>query len=156
MALDVRVDHPGASDGRVVTAILADLPEWFGRPESNAEYAAAADTMSTYVAVTPDGAQIGVALVARPFPTSADLHLMAVARAWHRHGVGRALLAAVESDLHATGARVLTVKTLGPSDPDEHYRGTRRFYEAVGFIPVEELTGVWPDAPCLLMAKPLA
>ena len=55
----------------------------------------------------------------------------------------------------ADGVRLLQVKTLGPSDPDEGYRRTRRFYQAVGFEPLEELVGLWPGNPCLIMVKVL-
>jgi hypothetical protein len=51
-------------------------------------------------------------------------------------------------------ARLLTVKTLSPSHPDAGYALTRKFYEAVGFFPVEEFPTLWnPENPCLLMAK---
>ncbi|MET9020489.1 hypothetical protein ABZV93_10935 [Actinopolymorpha sp. NPDC004070] len=47
--------------------------------------------------------------------------------------------------------RLLQVKTLGPSHPHEGYARTREFYRAMGFQPLEELHGVWPGNPCLLM-----
>ena len=50
---------------------------------------------------------------------------------------------------------LLSVKTLGPSRPDAGYAGTRRFYGALGFQPVEELLDLWPGNPCLIMVKPL-
>ena len=50
---------------------------------------------------------------------------------------------------------MLTVKTLGPSDPDECYARTRRFYSACGFLPLEEFDDLWPGTACLLMAKSL-
>jgi hypothetical protein len=49
----------------------------------------------------------------------------------------------------------LQVKTLGPSRPDPGYEATRRFYEASGFRPLEELHGLWPGNPCLLLVKRL-
>ena len=50
----------------------------------------------------------------------------------------------------------MQVKTLGPSKPDRRYAGTRRFYEALGFRPLEE-TALWgPENPCLIMVKRLA
>ena len=50
----------------------------------------------------------------------------------------------------------LEVKTLGPSDPDGGYRRTRLFYQGMGFEPVEEIAGLWPAVPCLIMIKVLA
>ncbi len=81
---------------------------------------------------------------------------MAVARGWHRQGVGRALVTALVARAATEGARLISVKTLGPSNPDAGYAHTRRFYRACGFLPVEELHGLWGEGnPCLVMVKPL-
>lgn len=153
--LALRIERHTAGDRDAVRAILADLPAWFGRPESTDAYVAAADRLPNYFAIAPDGEPIGVVLVEQHFPETAEIHLMAVRAGWHRRGVGRALLASVEGDLHRSGTRVLTVKTLGAADPDEGYRKTRLFYEGTGFLPLEEFTDLWPGTPCLFMAKPL-
>jgi hypothetical protein len=51
---------------------------------------------------------------------------------------------------------MLQVKTLGPSHPDPFYRRTRAFYEAQGFVPLEETTAFWgEDNPTLVMVKSL-
>ncbi|GIG41419.1 GNAT family N-acetyltransferase [Cellulomonas phragmiteti] len=144
-----------AGDRDAVRTILEDLPQWFGRPESTEAYITAADRFPNYVAVTPAGDQIGVVLIEQHFPETAEIHLMAVKRAWHRQGVGSALLTKVEGDLLSRGTRMLTVKTLGAADPDEGYRRTRLFYEAQGFVRLEEFTDLWPGTPCLFMAKHL-
>jgi hypothetical protein len=49
----------------------------------------------------------------------------------------------------------LQVKTLGPSWPDPGYERTRRFYEARGFVPLEEIHGLWEHNPCLILVKRL-
>ena len=50
---------------------------------------------------------------------------------------------------------MLEVKTLGPSHPDPGYARTRRVYEKMGFLALEE-TDLWgEDTPCLIMGKPL-
>src|SRR5262249_54767667 len=87
--------------------------------------------------------------------SAAEIYLMAVDRASHRCGVGRALVEALERDLRADGVRLLQVKTLGPTDPDVGYQGTRQFYTSLGFEPLEELVGLWPGNPCLIMVKTL-
>jgi hypothetical protein len=49
------------------------------------------------------------------------------------------------------------VKTLGPSRRSERYERTRRFYEARGFVPLEELAGFWDENnPCLILVKHLS
>jgi hypothetical protein len=47
------------------------------------------------------------------------------------------------------------VKTLGPSRANAAYAATRRFYEAVGFEPIEEFSDLWEENPCLFMIKAL-
>ena len=47
------------------------------------------------------------------------------------------------------------MKTLAPSYPDEGYARTRVFYETRGFVPPEEIHGLWGDNPCLLLVKHL-
>jgi GNAT superfamily N-acetyltransferase len=151
-------------DPVTVERLPRSLPAWFGIEAAIVDYVESAHHLRTYLAwPSPAGADagraqdraVGVLLAKRHFPSSAEIHLMAVERAWHRHGAGRALVAALEADLVADGAELLQVKTLGLTHPDPAYGQTRRFYEALGFLPLEELQELWPGNPCLLMVKPL-
>ncbi len=146
--------------------ILEELPEWFGIDRFTHEYVDAAAKFPNYVALAddvagPDGGTIpaddvlGVLLLDQRYPTSAEVHLLAVRRKHHRAGVGRTLMARVEDDLRAQGVRLLSVKTLGPSSSDPGFDRTRAFYSACGFHPVEEFPDLWADDPCLLMVKAL-
>jgi GNAT superfamily N-acetyltransferase len=160
--------------------ILEELPEWFGIDRFTYEYVEAAAKFPNYVAVaapeTPsawaapggavpatgaDGGEVplenvlGVLLLDQRYPTSAEVHLLAVRRKHHRVGIGRTLLERVEDDLRAQGVRLLSVKTLGPSASDPGFDQTRAFYAACGFHPVEEFPDLWVDNPCLLMVKAL-
>jgi len=134
--------------------LLARLPSWFGVPEANADYTASATRLPGLVAEV-DGKPVGVLLHRRHFPESAEIHLLAVDPSLHRHGIGGALVAAVENRLRADGCLLLQVKTLGAAHPDEGYARTRAFYRAIGFHPLEETTDLWPGTPCLVLAKPL-
>ncbi|WP_454851460.1 GNAT family N-acetyltransferase [Promicromonospora soli] len=150
--------------------ILEELPEWFGIDRFTHEYVEAAAKFPNYVAVAvpespsdvgPDGGDVpledvlGVLLVDQRYPTSAEVHLLAVRRKHHRAGIGRTLMERVEDDLRAQGVRLLSVKTLGPSASDPDFDRTRAFYTACGFHPVEEFPDLWVDNPCLLMVKAL-
>jgi ribosomal protein S18 acetylase RimI-like enzyme len=140
-----------------VDRLLTALPDWFGIESSNRAYVEAARRLPTYLArAKPDGPPVGVLLTARHFRWAAEIYLMAVEPALHRRGVGRALVRAAERDLTADQVRLLQVKTLGPSHPDPGYARTRLFYQGMGFTPLEELTGLWPDDPCLIMVKVLS
>jgi GNAT superfamily N-acetyltransferase len=132
--------------------LLGLLPSWFGIPEANAEYIEAATHLPGLVARSGTD-PIGVLLYRRHFPEAAEIHLMAVAPSWHRRGVGRALVATVVADLSTDGCRLLQVKTLGASHPDQGCARTRAFYRAVGFLPLEETSDLWPGNPCLIMVK---
>lgn len=149
--------------------ILGELPEWFGPDRFTDEYVEAARKFPNYLAVDgpsaldgpPDGVTVpvedvtGILLLDPRYDSTAEVHLLAVRRKHHRTGIGRALLQRVEDDMRARGVRLLTVKTFGPSRPDPGYDQTRAFYEAVGFLPVEEFPDLWAEEPCLLMAKVL-
>ena len=139
----------------LVSRLLRLLPAWFGDEPSIVEYIEAAERLPTLIARSGDGAAVGVLLYERHFSESAEIHLMAVDPAWHRRGAGRALINEVERIVGADGVRLLTVKTLGSTRPDEGYLNTRRFYAACGFLRVEEMLDLWPGNPCLLMIKPL-
>ena len=154
---------PGEPDPATVERLLRKLPSWFGIESSVAEYIESARRLPAYLAWPPDPAPAGLApglaagalLAVRHFPRSAEIYLMAVDPAVHRQGAGRALVTALESDLIADGFEFLQVKTLGPAHPDPGYARTRQFYASVGFQPLEEITGLWPDNPCLIMIKTL-
>jgi GNAT superfamily N-acetyltransferase len=146
------VRRPAGAD---CAAILAELPEWFGIPESNAEYADFAERHPTWVA--EDGGEVlGLMTLVDHGFSALDIHLMAVRPDSHRRGVGKALVRQAVAETRALGRPYLTVKTRGPSAPYEPYDRTRAFYLAVGFAPLEEFAEIWgPENPCLIMIMSL-
>ena len=141
--------------GADCASILAELPEWFGLPDSNAAYAALAEREQAWVA-QESGNTLGLMVLVDPGFSAIDIHLLAVRPHAHRRGVGKALVrhaCAVAQDL---GKRYVTVKTRGPSREYEPYRRTRAFYEAAGFKALEEFAAIWgPENPCLIMIMPV-
>ena len=87
---------------------------------------------------------------------SAELYVLGVKRSFHRQGIGRALVDAAVKFANTRGISFLTAKTLAPSNPNFAYAATRKFYEAVGFLPIEVFPFLW-DAknPCLMMIRSL-
>lgn len=145
----VHVDDP-AERSRIAEAVLRDLPDWFGIEEATREYIATAATLPTFV-VEPDA---GFLCLKQHTPAAAEIYVMGVRRARHREGIGRALVEEAESWCRARGIRFLHVKTLGPSRSDPGYDATRRFYEALGFVALEELHGLWDEEnPTLVLVK---
>jgi len=138
-----------------VESILRGLPEWFGIEQSIHDYVAAARTRPTVVARTDDRV-VGVCLVRHHNPLAAEIELLAVVHDLHRVGIGRRLVNHVRADLTTSGVKLLQVKTFGPSGESAEYERTRNFYEAIGFVALEERTDIWgPDNPCLIMVTPL-
>jgi coenzyme F420-0:L-glutamate ligase/coenzyme F420-1:gamma-L-glutamate ligase len=139
-----------AERSRIAEAVLRDLPEWFGIEESTRRYIEDAATLPT-LAVEPD---LGFLCLKQHTPRAAEIYVMGVRRAQHRMGIGRALVAAAESWCRVRRIPYLHVKTLGPSRPDPGYDATRSFYEAVGFVALEELHGLWDEEnPTLVLVK---
>ena len=145
----VELEEP-AERSRLAEAVLRDLPEWFGLEDSTRAYIEEAATLPTF-AVLPDS---GFLCLKRHTEHAAELYVMGVRRELHRRGLGRALVAAAEAWCRTQRVRYLQVKTLGPSRESRGYGATRAFYEAVGFVALEELHGLWnEDNPTLLLVK---
>jgi ribosomal protein S18 acetylase RimI-like enzyme len=160
--------------------LLEGLPEWFGS-SAVAGYAADLGRFPSWVASLPAGSAVagsavagsavagspasssvaagnavGCVSVTAPQSAAFEVHLLAVAREHHRHGVGSLLLEVAERWARHCGARYLQVKTTGPSSPDPVFASTRAFYEARGFTPLFESDRLWgPENPALVLVKSL-
>ncbi|MBA2642331.1 MAG: GNAT family N-acetyltransferase [Actinobacteria bacterium] len=145
----VEVELP-AERSRLCELVLRDLPEWFGIKEATAAYIRDVAKLPTFR--IGDDAFLSLKLHT---PLASEVCVMGVRRANQRRGLGSALLRAGEAYLRASGVEYLQVKTLGPSDPDVGYANTRSFYLARGFVPLEEIHGLWEHIPCLLLVKRL-
>ncbi len=135
-------------------AIMRSLPDWFGIEESIVQYSQDIKAMDSYV-VEVNRKVVGFITIQQHNPYTAEIHVMAVRKDFHRKGIGRNLVNHVEQSLNSLGVEYLEVKTLGPSRPSAHYAQTRAFYETAGFRPIEE-TNLWGEEnPCLIMIKHL-
>ena len=152
--MTIQIETRAGRCGAICAALLAGLPEWFGIPASNEAYARDAENWEVWLAI--GGAPVGLMLLKAHGLGALEIHLLAVERARRRAGIGRALVAAAEARAREEGRVFLTVKTRGPSIPYAPYEETRRFYEGVGFVGLEEFNEIWgPENPCLFMAKAL-
>jgi GNAT superfamily N-acetyltransferase len=134
---------------------LRALPQWFGIEESTQEYIeGVADPARPFFAVYDNDQVAGFASLTLHNEHTAEIYVMGVAPSHHRQGIGRTLIAACENFCRETARTLLTVKTLAPTHPDPHYAFTRKFYEGMGFLPVEIFPTLWGEGcPCLLMVK---
>ncbi len=153
--MNFTITGPQLGQAAVCVPILRALPEWFGIEAAIVQYAAEIDRLPTFLAGTPEGAG-GFLSLKQHTPYAAEVYVMGVRRECHRAGAGSALLQEAEAWLRQQGVEYLQVKTLAPSDDDPNYAGTRAFYAAVGFRPLEELKQIWDEQnPCLIMIKRL-
>ena len=133
--------------------VLDDLPNWFGRPEAREAYIKAVADQTTFAWAVGD-ALAGIISLTRQTSETFDIHVMGVLQPYQRQGGGSALLLAGEKHAEASGARFLTVQTVGPSDPDPFYAQTRAFYSACGMASLAEFKDHWgAGTPMLLMGK---
>jgi len=150
MTLSFQVEHECSKQ---VEPVLRALPEWFGIEKSTVQYIKDADSMPTML--VRDGEEvIGFVTIRMHFPESADIHCMGILPAYHRKGIGRQLVHAVENYLKLDGVKFLQVKTVSDGNQDESYAETRKFYLGVGFTPLEVFPTLWDEwNPALLLIK---
>jgi ribosomal protein S18 acetylase RimI-like enzyme len=126
-----REENPAASR-RLLETLTTRLPEWFAQPDSNRHYAEQAETLEAWVARLDDSAR-GLLLLKRHGAVGAEIYWLGVDPDHHRQGIGKALVGVIENRLRQERVKYLVVTTLHPDDPYEPYRGTRAFYERLGF-----------------------
>jgi len=152
----VRVRKLDSADVPACARLLAELPDWFGLEAANRAYVESLGRLPGAVAES-DGRIVGFVALELHNPVSAEIHVMGVARALHRQGIGRALLRWARDAARERGARWLHVKTRGPSTPDPDYERTRAFYLAQGFEPLFESSTLWgPENAALILVSSLA
>jgi ribosomal protein S18 acetylase RimI-like enzyme len=150
-----KVQEICSGKGAAWAEVLATLPEWFGIPEANAMYVRTVEDLPCFAAYY-DGSILGFLAVKVHTPFAAELYVIGVKAEYHRNGIGRELISHAERYLNERNVSFFTVKTLSPSLPDPRYAETRRFYEAMGFVPIEEFPTRWSaQNPALMMAKVL-
>ncbi len=140
-----------AERSRTCDRILRSLPEWFGIAEAVDDYVREVAALMTLA--YGDAGFLALKMHGR---YAGEIYVMGVLRERQGEGIGTALIGSGEDRLRGDGVEYLQVKTLGPSRPSAHYDRTRRFYEKLGFRPLEEIHGLWSEGnPCLLMVKRL-
>jgi GNAT superfamily N-acetyltransferase len=153
---ELLITPPEVGHGHACEQILRELPEWFGLEDSLMEYVEAAKSTPTLLAMEGEKV-LGFLMIKRHFPESAEVVCIGLLPSHHRRGIGRLMQGAAENWLLADGCRYLQVKTLAESAHSESYALTRKFYEAMGFSPLEVHPDLWQEwNPCLVLVKALA
>jgi GNAT superfamily N-acetyltransferase len=137
MQIAVQPVGDGAVKTSLCAQIIAELPMWFGRPESNDRYIRSIIDREAF-AGTIDGHSLGLIALEYHFAVTCNIWWLGVRLAAHRRGLGRALIERAAGHARARGCRRLAVETMSPRARSPEYALTRRFYEAAGFVPFVE------------------
>ncbi len=140
---------------RITEDILRSLPGWFGIEEAVKDYIEGVKEKPFYATYDDEDNVVGFICIDSHNEFTAEIYLMAVIPECHRMGFGGSLVKHVCDELSRKGYRMIMVKTLGKSKESCEYEKTRLFYRAQGFMPLQELTGLWEENPCLIMVKNL-
>ena len=152
--MEIKLINETAARREIAREILADLPEWFGIPESTEEYIRESGNMP-FFAATDAEEHIGFMSMKETSPFTCEIYVCGVKKRCHRCGAGRALFAAFTAYARAKGYEYVQVKTVAAGHYPE-YDATRRFYENIGFRALEVFPTLWDEAnPCLVMVRAL-
>lgn len=135
--------------------VLRTLPQWFGIEHALLEYAQNTARLPTFVARV-EYKIVGFLSLQQHFPETWEVNCVAIDSQHRGQGLGRKLQAQAEEWLVGNGACILQVKTLAESHPSTAYAETRKFYQALGFKPVEVFPTLWAaHLPVLQLVKVL-
>ncbi len=147
-----RIEHPDKK-AQIVSEVLADLPEWFGLPESTKSYVEEARELPLWVARNKNDI-LGFVTLRESSPDTGDLHCMGIKKSYHRKGIGTQLFHALET-FSKENYKFIQVKTVDEGHYAE-YDQTIAFYQSVGFSKLEVFPDMWDEwNPCLIMVKAL-
>lgn len=138
----------------IAREVLADLPEWFGIPESTEEYIRESANMPFFAAMEREEA-IGFMALKENSPYTCEIYVCGAKKRFHRCGAGSAMFAAFCGYARERGYRFVQVKTVAAGRYPE-YDATRLFYERMGFCALEVFPTLWDECnPCLVMVMAL-
>ena len=132
---------------RIAALILHDLPDWFGIPESTAQYVTGCREAPFWAAME-DGQPVGFIALRETAPKTVEIFVMGVLRDRHRRGFGTALWEAFRAYAATRGYEYAQVKTVRRGCYEEYDR-TNDFYEHLGFRELECFPTLWDERnPC--------
>ena len=136
-------------------AVLRSLPKWFGIEHTLLMYVEDTTKLPTF-AMDCAGQILGFLTLRAHFPEAWEVHCMAVRAEARGKKIGAKLLAHSEHWLRQRNVKFLQVKTVAANSKNVEYAETRKFYEAMGFTPVEVFPELWdPWNPALQCIKSL-
>src|SRR5687767_6381209 len=98
MGVSIAREEDPAASRRLLEALTARLPQWFGQPESNRHYAEQAEILEAWAARS-DGRAVGLLLLKKHGVVSSEIYWLGIDPDHHRQGIGRALVGAIGGQL---------------------------------------------------------
>ena len=136
---------------KIVEEVLADLPDWFGLPESTNQYIKDSRELPLWVAKKCDDI-IGFITLKETSKDTCEIHCMGIKKAYHRKGIGKKLQDSFE-DFAKQNYEYIQVKTVDEGHYKE-YDKTVAFYKRMGFKKLEVFPALWDEYnPCLILIK---
>lgn len=131
----------------IAAGILSDLPEWFGLPDSTAEYIKHSKELPFWAVIEEDSAK-GFIVLKETSKHTAEVYVMGVLKVVHQNGYGRKLFEAFYAYAKEHGYSFIQVKTVQEGHYDEYDR-TIQFYKGLGFKEFECFPTLWDEwNPC--------
>lgn len=136
-----------------VAEVLADLPEWFGLPDSTKAYIQEAQALPLWAAHVGQEV-VGFVTLTHSSEDCADIHCLGVKKAYHGQSIGQHLMHLLEDHASETYSYI-QVKTVDEGKY-EAYDHTNVFYKKLGYKKLEVFPKLWDEwNPCLIWIKKL-
>lgn len=119
-------------------SITIDLPEYFGLPECNEHYAKGVHEKTNF-SLDISNVPVGLLSLDFPYPNNANIYWMGILKMHQAKGYGHQLVESACDYAKQHDASTMTVETLSPTESDENYLKTYRFYKTMGFLPLFNL-----------------
>jgi GNAT superfamily N-acetyltransferase len=131
----------------IASTILADLPDWFGLPDSTAEYIECSKELPFWAEMEEDKA-VGFISLKETSKDTAEIYVMGVLQTSHGNGIGKKLFEAFYTYAKKQGYSFIQVKTVKEGCYEE-YDKTISFYKNIGFYELECFPTLWDEwNPC--------
>ncbi len=143
----IRMIHDPQEKQAVARMILEALPDWFGIPEARENYIreSAGEIM---LVSSEDGETNGFLCLKETGRDTLEIAVMGILQAFHRQGIGTALVEAAKEIAREQGYSFLQVKTVQMGRYPA-YDATNRFYLRCGFKEFEVFPTLWDECnPC--------
>ena len=132
----------------IAARILQSLPEWFGIPESTAQYIRDSRSLPFFASFDGQGEPDGFIVPKETGPRTCEICVMGVRPDCHRRGIGTALWEAFRRYAVGEGYLYVQVKTV-QMGRYACYDQTNRFYQKCGFSELEVFPTLWDEHnPC--------